>query len=961
MKLKENVIITDIGSTTTKALLIRRSGTQYHFIDYDIAPTTVEAPNEDVKIGIYHAITGLEQKQNISILHPDATKDNITFNPDFTYLTTSSAGGGLQIFVIGLTKVDSALSAQRVAYGVGGVLLDLLSIDDERTALEKFLTLNKSHPDIILFCGGVDGGALNGVYRLAEILKIAKPTPKFAKGKVPLVFAGNCEAIDYIKTLSNDKYELFIEENIRPTLKRENLDPAKARIHNLFMYNVMEQAPGYAPVKKLVASNIIPTPAGVLNTLKILGKQHNYMIAFDIGGATTDIFSNIAGQYYRSVNANSGMSYSIGNVFKDVSYERDIKPYLATYRLDCADYFKNYIGNKVLYPTQNPTTEIDTFIEHLMAICSIKMSIRQHFDMHFQEIDDRLYGYYKQLTKRDFIYETTFHPFVLTNYLFKMSDIEVFIGTGGVISHATPEQAIFMMIESLSVTGITELWRDKNFISPHLGVLSNVDSNIAEYLINNECFEKLAVYVRPKYIRLHTSITLMTVKINDTLHCIKPDNFYSFAFDIDVVVHIFSKQRLFFPDVKIKLERNVRMVIDTRYTDEKGKILSCLNPYKMDTTSLQGLDTQNRLSLEGKAISHPCPLRESSKKCPLSLKGKGISHLLRYSLPFTGDVYVKTGDNVTPTTLLAQNEFDPPLMFVILLANHSETKLTAEDIQKGLLVKINDTLLPNKLIFKLNKINVYSPVRCIVESINYQTGTIIGREIQDYTFDPVEIDICGILGISPRYIHGHMEKKVGDFVRYGDLIARYFPIKYIRSEHTGTIKKIDTKKGTITICYDKKPYQIYAQCYGTVENITNNQEIEVSINALKIEGKIGFGKDIGGELVLFSENCVLEGKVVYKAHVEYSDFEYFQQKQINALICNTISYSCLKRFLGKDIGVALTGNENIPFSLIILDRFANSPIAEPPSALSESEGKYVLLKPFTQIRAGATRPVVYVF
>jgi len=56
----------------------------------------------------------------------------------------------------------------------------------------------------------------------------------------------------------------------------------------------------------------------------------------------------------------------------------------------------------------------------------------------------------------------------------------------------------------------------------------------------------------------------------------------------------------------------------------------------------------------------------------------------------------------------------------------------------------------------------------------------------------------------------------------GYVIARYFPIQSIRSEYTGTIKKIDTKKGTITICHDKKPYQIYAQCYGTVENISDN-------------------------------------------------------------------------------------------------------------------------------------------
>ena len=140
--LKDKIIISDIGSTTTKILLLQRVDDIYKIIDYDISPTTVEKPFEDVKIGIYNAVKKLEEKTGYRILRGD---ENPPFNkgghggflPDYTYLSTSSAGGGLQILVVGMTLVDSVRSAERAVYGIGGVILGTLAIDDNRTSLER--------------------------------------------------------------------------------------------------------------------------------------------------------------------------------------------------------------------------------------------------------------------------------------------------------------------------------------------------------------------------------------------------------------------------------------------------------------------------------------------------------------------------------------------------------------------------------------------------------------------------------------------------------------------------------------------------------------------------------------------------------------------------------------------------------------------------------------------------------
>ena len=295
--------------------------------------------------------------------------------------------------------------------------------------------------------------------------------------------------------------------------------------------------------------------------------------------------------------------------------------------------------------------------------------------------------------------------------------------------------------------------------------------------------------------------------------------------------------------------------------------------------------------------------------------------------------------------------------------------LNQNEVKDGLLVDVNDTISVNQKLFSLNNnINndVYSPVRAHIESINYETGTIIGREIQDYSIDPVEIKICEYLDIKPKNILGYMEKKIGDFVRKGDLLAQVFPRKRVYSNYSGYIKEINNKTGNITVCYDKQPYELLSLSYGKVTKIINNKDIYIAIEAVKLDGKIGFGRDVGGELTLLSSknSCFsdfLTDKIIYKNHVNYDDVIIFIEKRIKGLICNTISYDTIKMILKKHIGVALTGNEDIPFSIIILNSFSNKPCVENDTLLNDYKGKYTLLRPFTQIRAGVTRPDIFLF
>ncbi|HLG42315.1 MAG TPA: glutamate mutase L, partial [Planctomycetota bacterium] len=127
----EAILATDCGSTTTKAILIEKREGSFRLVCRGEAPTTVEAPFEDVTRGVLNSISEVEELSGRKILdgekilRPAQGKTGVDI-----YASTSSAGGGLQMMVAGVIKSMTAESAQRAALGAGAIVMDVLSVDD---------------------------------------------------------------------------------------------------------------------------------------------------------------------------------------------------------------------------------------------------------------------------------------------------------------------------------------------------------------------------------------------------------------------------------------------------------------------------------------------------------------------------------------------------------------------------------------------------------------------------------------------------------------------------------------------------------------------------------------------------------------------------------------------------------------------------------------------------------------
>lgn len=964
MNVMDKLIITDIGSTTTKAILLLNEGNRYKMMDYETSPTTVEKPFEDVQIGVIRAVKKLEQKVNIPLLESDKERE-LKFMPGISYLTTSSAGGGLQILVVGLTKNDSAKSAERTAFGVGGVLLDTIAIDDKRSAIEQMNLFNQLHPDIILMSGGIDDGALFGVIRLAEVLNLSNPLPKFdSHARIPLVFAGNMKAHPFIISLFQDKFDLSLVPNIRPTMIEENLAPATEKIHELFMNNVMEQAPGYNQLKKSVADDIIPTPSGVLKSLQLLSSTLSQnILAFDIGGATTDVYSNILGKYYRTVSANYGMSYSIANVMCDCGFNNVYQKFKDALDKDfnAEDYIKNYIGNKMLNPGHTPQDEYQSFVELIIAIEAIKLSRTQHFKMHF---NTKKIGFLDKLKRknRDSFSDTVYYEKTLEKEEFNASDIKIMIGAGGIISHSSQEQALLIISEALEPKGVTELWRDKHFISPHIGKLSDVDPEQAKNLLLNDCFEKIGIIISPDCQNYKKTNKMLTLSVkNQTVEEFQVwgnDYFFypnhtekQFTLNFTSYCSINEENPLVFTS-------NTHVIIDTRNPKEKSfqKAFNALKPYHFN--------------------SEVTDLSSSFK--PYDSSNEKLSDIVQktVSLPYPGEIFIKEGDLITPDTVIGENRYEPPKLYIINLLNQTNTILSEQEIKEGLQIKTGQKLSVQDLIFILKpKISVlgpaikcYTPVRGIVEQINYETGIIILREIQDYSSKPMTINIAKKLDIKPKHVKGYLKKRLGDFVYRDEALTRMKDIKHplVTSDYTGTITDIDTNKGTVTITYNKKPFIKKSYYYGKVTNVVPGKSADLSINAKVLSGKIGFGKENGGNIKLFRENQSLsefkDTVVVYPFPIDLKMLQDFAEVDIKGLICPSVSFKDICSFIGENIGVALTGHEEIPYPVIVTEGFGNMAFSNNMyQILQDNENHYVCLQTLTQIRAGVSRPQMIFF
>lgn len=487
-----SIVATDCGSTTTKAILIERQPDgEYRLVSRGEAPTTVEAPFDDVTVGVTNAVRELEELTGKTLL--DAEGKVLTPAQDAKigvdlYLSTSSAGGGLQMTVAGVVKEMSAESASRAALGAGAIVVDQVAMNDGRKDYQKVERLRALRPDMILLAGGTDdGGPIPQVQEIAELLRSADPRPRLGIGlKLPVIFAGSEKMRDAVNATLADTVDIRVIDNLRPTLARENLHPAREAIHELFLEHVMQQAPGYAKLTTWTSSGVMSTPNAVGKIMETIARERNInILGVDIGGATTDVFSVFKGIYNRTVSANLGMSYSICNVLLEAGLA-NIMRWLPFDETDA--YIRNQLRNKMIRPTTIPQDLRDLQIEQAASREALRLAFEHH-----KSLAREMVGVQQQRDLGE-LFELRGGGKTLVD----MMALDMIIGSGGVLAHA-PEmaQTALMLMDAYAPEGKTTLAKDSIFMMPQLGILSTLHPEAATQVFERDCLIRLADCIAP--------------------------------------------------------------------------------------------------------------------------------------------------------------------------------------------------------------------------------------------------------------------------------------------------------------------------------------------------------------------------------------------------------------------------------------------------------------------------------
>ncbi len=485
----KSILATDCGSTTTKCILIEHRGEEgFRLAVRGEAPTTVEAPAEDVTQGVVNAVAEVQELigrpllEGSTILKPYDGKQGVD-----VYLSTSSAGGGLQMVVAGVVKEMTGESAQRAALGAGAIVMETLASNDKRLPHEKIALIRQLRPDMVLLSGGVDGGTVKHVVEMAQIIGAADPRPRLgASYDLPIIFAGNKEARPEVQSILERKCALDVVDNLRPTMETENLQPARLKIQAQFLEHVMAQAPGYPKLMGWVDEEIMPTPAAVGSIMERIAEKYGINLAgVDIGGATTDVFSVFGKVFNRTVSANYGMSYSISNVFADAGLENVMR--WVPFDMEEWD-LRNRIKNKMIRPTSIPYLLDELMVEQ--AIC--REALRLSFDQH------KLLATGLKGVQRAGDISNIFDQKGSGGTLVDVMTLDMLIGSGGVLSHAPRrQQTAMMLMDAFLPEGITQLTVDSIFMMPQLGVLARVHPEAATQVFEKDCLIWLGTCIAP--------------------------------------------------------------------------------------------------------------------------------------------------------------------------------------------------------------------------------------------------------------------------------------------------------------------------------------------------------------------------------------------------------------------------------------------------------------------------------
>ncbi len=259
--------------------------------------------------------------------------------------------------------------------------------------------------------------------------------------------------------------------------------------------------------------------------------------------------------------------------------------------------------------------------------------------------------------------------------------------------------------------------------------------------------------------------------------------------------------------------------------------------------------------------------------------------------------------------------------------------------------------------------------------------TVVARTFLPGDVEP--INVANQLSLPPEDVDTCMEKKVGDKIVKGEVIAQTKPMFGLSFLKALTNKSLATLDGTIEsissvtgqVLQRGKPIPVEVKAYldGEIIEIVEDEGVVVSTWGSFIQGIFGIGGETHGviKVVVPDNHTKLQAKhitedckgciIVGGSRVTANAIKRGIEVGAKGVVSGGFDDKDLREFLGYDIGVAITGSENLGITLVVTEGFGDINMAGKTfDLLKGKEGTMACINGATQIRAGVIRPEVVV-
>lgn len=451
------VLLIDFGSTYTKVTAVDTEAEV--LLGTAAAYTTVQT---DINEGLSHALEKLE-----------AQTGKLDFAARYA---CSSAAGGLRMIASGLVPELTSEAAKQASLGAGAKIVKVYSFELTEDDIEE---IDRLRPDIFLLVGGTDGGNSDCIRHNAQMLAACK-------ADFPVIIAGNRTAARACQR-SLEGRQTFICENVMPKFGVLNIQPAQECIRALFLNRII-QAKGLSHASKLISGILMPTPSAMMRAMQLLAEGCEgeagigELMALDVGGATTDVYSiadgmpKEGGTVYkglpepyvkRTVEGDIGMRYSIGGIVEAASLKK-----VASLAGLTPERAQALIDDLAEHTEKVPDSEETERLDFALACCACETAARRHA------------GYMEET------YNMTGKVFVQTGKDLRTVRQMVVTGgslihtkrTGEIASHAFYDPADPMSLRPMKARVLV----DRRYILAAMGLLSEYEPQTALRIMKKE-------------------------------------------------------------------------------------------------------------------------------------------------------------------------------------------------------------------------------------------------------------------------------------------------------------------------------------------------------------------------------------------------------------------------------------------------------------------------------------------